>query len=144
VLVVLDLQLEHLPSSWHVAQAFARLVDAQGRHNADLLRAARRQGNPLPPIYSPQANVRYRPEPNMGRFEEICSIVVLLARGVGDCDDLAAARIGELLEQGIKARSKIYWRQHSGGRVFHAELRRLDTDEVEDPSSLLGMRGMIR
>ena len=62
----------------------------------------------------------------------------LLAAGVGDCEDLAAARASELRVCGEDpgARAIAY---KSGPRMWHAVVLRGD-GTIEDPSLILGMR----
>lgn len=92
-----------------------------------------------------ESDVRYAREPNAFRYEEFADIPTVLGRGWGDCDDLVAWRCAEIAQREKRpAAPLIYWRQHdsdSGKKVtvWHVQVRRLDTKEVEDPSRLLGM-----
>lgn len=84
------------------------------------------------PLYD--SGVRYRREPR-GR-EEWTSLPVLLARGYGDCEDLACARAAELVvRHGVPARA-IPYRTRSGG--WHIVVQTGPTT-TEDPSRRLGM-----
>ncbi len=134
MLVVLDLQPK-LIGERGLAASFAALIDAQAEANRILIQKTR-----PPKLY--ESNVRFRNEPWAGKFENIASLVVVLKRGWGDCDDLVAWRIAELREQGIKAQARIYWRLHQlqrgPMRLFHVEVRHPDGD-IEDPSRLIGM-----
>lgn len=92
-----------------------------------------------------ESEVRYGREPNAFQYEEFADIPTVLKRGWGDCDDLVAWRCAEIAQREKRpAAPLIYWRRHLGddGRkytVWHVQVRRLDTKEVEDPSRLLGM-----
>lgn len=57
-------------------------------------------------------------------------------RGGGDCEDLAAAAAAELIAKGIPARVII--NQVRPG-LWHAQVERLDTGQVLDPSITGGM-----
>lgn len=89
----------------------------------------------VPKLYD--SGVRYEEEPQ-GTTEEFAAIPVVLARGWGDCDDLAPWRVAELREQGENAKIRIQWKQRSTQRLFHIVVRRGD-GTIEDPSALLGM-----
>lgn len=90
----------------------------------------------VPPLY--RSGVRYLQEPEDGRPEEFAAIPKVLARGWGDCDDLAPWRVAELQEAGEKAKIRITWRRGRRGKTFHVVVRRGD-GRIEDPSRLLGM-----
>ncbi len=91
----------------------------------------------VPPLY--KSGVRYKQEPEDGKPEEFASIPIVLARGWGDCDDLAPWRVAELQEAGEPATIRISWRRsRNGRRLYHVVVRRGD-GRVEDPSKLLGM-----
>lgn len=98
----------------------------------------------VPRLYA--SGVRYAREPEMiaarslprvrtpwGRAERFDDARVVLSRGVGDCDDLAAWRAGELLAAGIPARALLV----SAGEGYHCIVRTPWGDE--DPSRVLGM-----
>jgi hypothetical protein len=114
----------------------------------------------VPPLY--QAGVRYQDEPWEG-FEEFAPIPTVIARGWGDCDDLAPWRVAELRNQGKKASIRIFWKRHKHlprgkQKLFHILVRRpYEPKEfnpaymarpkdgsmtmIEDPSRRLGMSG---
>jgi len=100
--------------------------------NYVLLSRARLSGNPLPPLY--RSGVRYKRE-QPGR-ERWLNVFELYEAGVGDCEDLAAARVAELRMAGIPA---LPWVKRTGARKYHAQVARPD-DTIEDPSLILGMR----
>lgn len=85
----------------------------------------------VPSLYS--SGVVYRRE-IAGREAWDC-VPVVLGRGWGDCEDLAAWRVAELREHGIPAWP---WVRRTGPSTLHALVRRLDG--FEDPSRTLGMR----
>lgn len=93
----------------------------------------------VPPIYL--SGVRYAEEPQTD-FESFDDAMVCYKRGWGDCDDLASWRCAELVEQGEKATIRISWKPHPnrGGRLYHITVRRAD-GRIEDPSTILGMKG---
>lgn len=90
-----------------------------------------------PPLY--ESGVRYREEPP-GTTEEFATIPVILARGHGDCDDLAPYRVAELRMLGEHAQIRLQWKKSrvTGKRMYHVVVRRAD-GRIEDPSKLLGM-----
>ena len=73
-----------------------------------------------------------------GQMEEAASIPAILARGWGDCDDLAPWRVAELRRQGEKAKIRVQWKKDSNVKLFHIVVRRED-GSIEDPSKVLGM-----
>lgn len=89
-----------------LTQGFLRGVVASNRV---ALRSAKRRGKPLPRLY--ESGVEYEREPWPKGVEEFADIVTILRRGWGDCDDLCAARVAELLEDGEHADCRIYWRR---------------------------------
>lgn len=99
-----------------------------------------------PALYD--SGVRYKREPR-GSERWLTPSVVLL-KGEGDCEDLAAYRAAELRVTGEDpgARAVVV---RSGDRTWHAVVDRTEGehaayDEFEDPSAALGMRtpgGMI-
>lgn len=91
----------------------------------------------VPPLY--KSGVRYMNEPPEFACEEFASIPAILARGWGDCDDLAPWRVAELRNLGENAKIRIQWKRTSKGKLFHIVVRRAD-GRIEDPSELLGMR----
>jgi hypothetical protein len=95
--------------------------------------------NPNAPLLY-KSGVRYAPEPNAGKYEEFASAETCLKRGWGDCDDLAAWRAAEIrVREGRPANILVYWRKRDNRTVWHVQVKRTDTGEVEDPSRLLGM-----
>ena len=84
--------------------------------------------------------IRYAREerdPSTGKIkEEWRTLQDLERQGVGDCEDLAAARVAELREQGINARPYLTRK----GRLWHVQVIYPD-GKVEDPSKILGMNG---
>lgn len=88
-----------------------------------------------PPLY--RADVWYEREPP-GR-EEWQTIPATLARGSGDCEDLASWRVAELQARGEPARI-ITKTAHlmMGGKLVHVLVKRGD-GTIEDPSAILGM-----
>ncbi len=89
-----------------LTQGFLRGVVASNRV---AIREAKRKGKPLPRLY--ESGVEYEREPWAKGLEEFADIVTMLRRGWGDCDDLCAARVAELLEDGEQADVRIYWRR---------------------------------
>lgn len=64
-----------------------------------------------------------------------------IAKGWGDCEDLACWRIAELRHHGnTDARPLLRWRKEGGRYIYHA-LVRLPDGRTEDPSVALGMHG---
>ena len=87
-----------------------------------------------------QRGIRYQREardPKTGtRLEQWRTYPELIEFGVGDCEDLAAARVAELRNKGINARP---WLERHG-RMWHVVVR-LPDGRIEDPSKRLGMHG---
>lgn len=74
-------------------------------------------------------------------FREIPRII---ENGGGDCDNVAAWRVAELRELGIRADPYITWRRRpDGGMTYHVIVYWPDGTS-EDPSLLLGMGGEAR
>lgn len=85
----------------------------------------------IPALYS--SGVSYRQEhPDVW---STCDLV--LARGFGDCEDLAAWRAAELRQAGENAIADVY---RTGHRRWHCIVRR-ENGSIEDPSRRLGMGG---
>lgn len=126
-----------------LAKGFLRGVVAS---NVMTMREARRRGRPIPALYDATKRelVRFKPEPAGQRFEEFADVLTVLRRGYGDCDDLVAWRVAELIEgNGVRrenATIRIYWRRREPGQPLkmHAQVRRAD-GRIEDPSRFLGM-----
>lgn len=91
----------------------------------------------VPALY--QSGVRYQEEP-AGQVESFDTIPAIIARGWGDCDDLAPWRVAELRLHGEKAKIRIQWKWNARMRtkMFHIVVRRED-GTIEDPSAILGM-----
>lgn len=91
-----------------------------------------------PSIY--HAGVIYREEDPRQGYEDFALIPAIIARGWGDCDDLAPWRVAELQQQGEAARVRIQWKRvPRRGKLYHIVVRRAD-GRIEDPSALLGMK----
>lgn len=99
----------------------------------------------IPPLY--RSGVRYMQEPP--DKEIFSAIPQVLARGGGDCDDLAAWRVAELRKAGEPAQYRILKFESNDGRLtYHIQVRRKIKSflgwidgPVEDPSQILGMKG---
>ena len=102
----------------------------------------------IPLLYN--SGVRYQSEPNAGKYEDFANCQETLARGWGDCDDLAAWRAAEIrVRERRPADILIYWRpKGEKGALWHVQVRHWPSmrdklngglGEVEDPSRLLGM-----
>ena len=88
-----------------------------------------------PFIYA--SGVRYQEEPR-GEQEEFAAVPVILARGWGDCDDLAPWLCAYYRSLGEKARIRIQWKRTPNGKLYHVVVRRAN-GQIEDPSRVLGM-----
>lgn len=86
----------------------------------------------LPPLY--RSGVRYRRERGT---EDWLTPRQVAAVGAGDCEDLAAWRVGELRATGTDPDARVIVRQ-TGPRTLHALVARGD-GRLEDPSAVLGM-----
>jgi hypothetical protein len=106
----------------------------------------------VPGIYA--SGVRYEEEPGFvfqgEPVEEFALIPIILARGFGDCDDLAPWRCAELRLSGEPAKIRIQWQRPKkpdgtlGRKYFHIVVRRGD-GSIDDPSAKLGMHdGHVR
>ena len=86
----------------------------------------------LPTLYASGARWRAIPHDTWRRADQIAG------EGWGDCEGLSAWRTAELRRTGEdpEARVGVY---HTGPKKYHAIVVR-GTDEIEDPSVLLGMR----
>ena len=120
----MDAVLTHLPQSISIYEA---ALEGLSRVNE----AIYRQNPSLPEIHS--AGVRYRRE--VGEAWRHVDDVV--GEGWGDCEDLAAARVGWLRAKRIdrKARVKVV---RTGPKMTHAIVER-GNGTTEDPSRDLGM-----
>ena len=88
------------------------------------------RGN-IPPLY--KSGIRYKRD--HGETWDSCK--VCLARGCGDCEDLACYRAAELRQKGIPARA-VVMRSRTPGVAWHCVVR-LPNGRIEDPSRKLGM-----
>jgi len=121
------------------ARVLRVLLDALTNINRVYLETA---DHPVSPLY--RAGVVYAPEP---AGEEVWQpIPAMYELGVGDCEDLAAARVAELRHAGHYARAVFRWMPHANGsRGYHILVDRGPkwTDghgsHYEDPSRILGM-----
>jgi hypothetical protein len=91
----------------------------------------------LPGLY--ESGVRYHREkqvPGRKPVERWLAVDALYQAGTGDCEDLAAARVGWLRNKGEPAKIRLTRK----GKLWHVTVRRAN-GEVEDPSRRLGMKG---
>ncbi len=88
----------------------------------------------LPRLYS--SGVRYVRE-RRGKRENWQGIQGVLRSKKADCDDLSAARVGELIATGEDPLARVYI-YRTGPRTLHAVVRR-GNGKIEDPSRILGM-----
>jgi hypothetical protein len=112
----------HLPRG---ERFYTDALEGLTRVNETLYREKR-----LPSIYA--GGVRYEIE----KSEEWRNAEEVLADGWGDCEDLAAARAGELRAGGEQGASVVVKR--TGPKMTHALVRRAN-GAIEDPSKRLGM-----
>lgn len=117
--------------------------------NRALIELARRRGAPFPRLY--ESGVRYAPEPRASATgtanrtaEDFAPIPVVLARGWGDCDDLASWRCAELQSEGyacsIEPRETP--RSTPAARRWHIVVV-LPDGSTEDPSARLNRGGYV-
>lgn len=99
-------------------------LEGLARVNTDLYRDKR-----LPSIYA--GGVKYQRE----QSEEWRNVEEVLGSGWGDCEDLAAARVGELRASGDQAHVIV---RRTGPKMTHALVQR-GNGTIEDPSRRLGM-----
>lgn len=110
--------------------------------DCELIRLARERGTPYPALYS--SGVRYQPEPRatvpgVGQSpEDFSPISVVVARGWGDCDDLAAWRCAELRCSGVAADVEVRESPASRpqARRWHIVVA-LPGGSIEDPAARL-------
>lgn len=94
------------------------------------------RAHPVPPLYS--SGVRYREELAHGSgIEDWACPWRVIKRGWGDCDDLVAYRVAELLAAGEAASVQVLRKR--GTKRFHVRVRRAN-GAVEDPSIRLGAK----
>jgi len=92
-------------------------------------------GGGMPSLYT--SGVRYMRERPGHEEWQLPSQV--LSGGYGDCEDLAAYRVGELRVSGADEGARVVIVK-TGPRTLHAVVQR-SNGEIEDPSRALGMRG---
>jgi hypothetical protein len=103
-----------------------------GLANANV--AAWRLNPNLPLLY--ESGVRYRREP-AGQREYWKNYPAILKDRFADCDDLSAARVGELRALNIDPGARVFIYRTSP-RTLHAVVKR-SSGLLEDPSRVLGM-----
>lgn len=88
-----------------------------------------------------RSGVRYRQEKDTEAWLDIPHV---LENGWGDCEDLAAWRVAELRNRGVKAKPYLKWYSHpdQGITLYHV-LVKLPNGTIEDPSKMLGMKGRV-
>jgi hypothetical protein len=96
-------------------------------HNSEFLRKNPR----LPDIY--KAGIRYESEPP-GQ-ENWLTYPILLEDGVGDCEDLACARVAKLRQKGEHGAKPFLYHKN---KLWHVMVQR-ENGKIEDPSAVLGM-----
>jgi len=90
---------------------------------------------PFPSVYD--GAVRYEAEPD--GFELWASSPALFARGIGDCEDIAADRAAELVLEGVPARAVLSLESRTPVEDRWHVLVELPDGSLEDPSRALGM-----
>jgi hypothetical protein len=120
----MDASLANLPPSSAIYEA---ALEGLARVNTELYL----RDSEMPAIEN--AGVRYERESG----ETWRHVAEVLADGWGDCEDLAAARVGYLRARGIDPAARVIVRR-TGPRMSHALVRRGD-GTVSDPSRELGM-----
>lgn len=73
--------------------------------------------------------------------EHFRDIPTLYEAGAGDCDNLASARVAELRENGVNAKSYLTWRKRPDGGTTYHNIVLWPDGGIEDPSRILGMGG---
>jgi hypothetical protein len=109
-----------------------KMLDVLHAANGEWLAA----GNTAPPLYN---SGLYYQEEKLGK-DEWQDIPCTLARGNGDCEDLASYRVSELRHGGEAANHTVEHRRSTEVILYHIRVRRQNGD-VEDPSCRLGMGG---
>lgn len=113
---------------------YADALEGVTRVNERLYQEARQAGKPLPSILDRRVGVRYVPEyPGEEDWKHVRRVLADLE---GDCEDLSAARAGELRANGERGAKAIVIR--TGPNMTHAVVRRAN-GRIEDPSRSLGM-----
>lgn len=91
----------------------------------------------FPSLLSPEASVRYHPEP-VGS-EVWASTPALFLRGKGDCEDMACDLAAEYQLRGIPARARLQLEDKTPtGNLYHVVVQMPD-GSIRDPSAKLGM-----
>lgn len=103
------------------------------RINERMYRQARLEGKPLPSILDAAARVRYVGEYGQEDWKHVGRLLKELE---GDCEDLSAARAGELRARGVAGARAVIRRITP--TMTHAFVA-LPGDRYEDPSRRLGM-----
>jgi hypothetical protein len=120
------------------------IVGTEGRHDIlmmllDVLIAANvayLRKRPTRRLY--ESGVRYLEESH--HRDDWQDIPETIARGVGDCEDLACWRIAELrVHDGEHARAYLKRSERPDHVLYHVQVLRLN-GSLEDPSRILGMR----
>lgn len=111
------------------------MMDALAKINETFLKAY----PDTPMLY--QSGVHYHFDP--GAPDPWQDIPSTLAKGWGDCEDLACWRMAEYRVRGIDARPLIRWRKSPRGKYVYHALVRLPDGRTEDPSISLGMKGKM-
>jgi len=130
--IIFEVLLFETPNDRDASQeCLVILMDALAKVNMTYLRTHPR----TPTLY--QSPIRYYFDPTApDPWQDIPST---LAKGWGDCEDLACWRIAEYRMKGIDARPLIRWRKNGARYTYHA-LVRLPDGRTEDPSLSMGMR----
>lgn len=126
------------PGLLHSSAAKERCIEALANGLA-LVDVEYLKENPsTPKLY--RSGVRYCDD-STARFDEWCDIPTVLSRGCGDCDDLVPWRLAELWRQGRTQAEAHAIEQvlSNGDTLFHLQIRFAGTNEIEDPSQMLGM-----
>ena len=107
-------------------------LESVTRLNEELLKSGE-----LPPLKEVVHRVRWKPEPpGAEHFDHGARV---LARGWGDCDDLAPWHAASLRVAGVDRGAKAVVKK-SGPKRWHAYVER-SNGKIEDPSLTAGMRG---
>lgn len=116
--------------------AYLLLLDALTAINVWTRERASIHGYPFPSVYD--GALTYEQEPP--GFEIWATTPALYARGVGDCEDIAADRAAELQLAGIPARAVIRLEHRTAEGTFWHVLVKHPDGTLEDPCIALGMR----
>ena len=116
--------------------AYLLLLDALTTINIWARKRAAKRRAPYPSVYD--GAIQYVEEPP--GFEIWATTPALYARGVGDCEDIAADRAAELQLQGVPARAVIRLENRNEKGTFWHVLVKHPNGALEDPCIPLGMR----